>query len=658
VLHHVLPRRVSTLPPPSGPPLVPNVHFPLFPSLPLLLLRRSPSSPSPSPRLPRLPGQGVPLFRRRRTFQAYEEADDLPTFVLPPSLPPLFRPNHPSFLPPRMLSPLSPQPSLPSPTFTPLPSPSPSSRGQRVRTSSRRNKSVSVSLARAFLSLGVAGGQAALEDSTGGSDSSGGFSRSGTGYGDGSVGGGEGSGGSSNRSRRTKRRHLELSEGDTIQIGQPIPTTSSSAPLKVVRPDPSILPPPPTTTSSTSSSSTESEPGLNRLEIVRQLGTGSYAVVYLVREVLDQPTGRKRSDSGSELEWDMEGEDGIVGLGTGAGKGRSYGREFGESSSLLSPPPSFLSGVVGAKHFLISSLSPCFRNTALKCLSKQDLSEESLEVQMFEVRPPSLDLLVAPSLPSANPTPKKPTDNVVPSLHLHSSSSSSSPPSRCCIFSPGHHPSIPTSPSKHRHSLPNAANPRMALPRPRTLPRRGPLLLARTFKTSYRYFFQLFRHEHHRRFSFQRNDDSSFPSPFRSQPSPRIRSSHVPLPLLSQPIPRSLHRTSTRTPYSIFIPPPLLDQHHRFHTSHSLPPLGHPSSSPPRSSSSEADLEHVRSDVRCRPGLPRLGSLPSRYQAGEHHRHGGEELVEGTRKGRLQVDGLWTRDHRDGLRGCRVWKST
>lgn len=26
----------------------------------------------------------------------------------------------------------------------------------------------------------------------------------------------------------------------------------------------------------------------------------------------------------------MEGEDGIVGLGTGAGKGRTYGREFGE----------------------------------------------------------------------------------------------------------------------------------------------------------------------------------------------------------------------------------------------------------------------------------------------------------------------------------------
>ncbi|KAL7411748.1 hypothetical protein BDY24DRAFT_120511 [Mrakia frigida] len=240
-----------------------------------------------------------------------------------------------------MLSPLSPQPSLPSPTFTPLPSPSPSSQGQRVRTSSRRNKSVSVSLARAFLSLGVTGEATStlLEDSAaGGSDSSGGFSRSGTGYGDGSVGG------SSSRSRRTKRRHLELSEGDTIQIGQPIPTTSSSAPLQAVRSSPLPSSPPP---SSSTSTSTESEPGLNRLEIVRQLGTGSYAVVYLVREVLDQPTGRKRSDSGSELEWDMEGEDGIVGLGTG--KGRCYGREF-----------------------------------ALKCLSKQDLSEESLEVQMFE----------------------------------------------------------------------------------------------------------------------------------------------------------------------------------------------------------------------------------------------------------------------------------
>jgi hypothetical protein len=223
-----------------------------------------------------------------------------------------------------MLSPLSPQPSLPSPTFTPQASPSPSSAGQRVRTSSRRKSlAVSVSLARAFLGATIGPSTALDEGAQGGSDfSSGGHSRSGTDYGEGS---GHGSGASS-RSRTRTRRHLELSEGDLLHIGQPVPGTTSHAPLKAVRS-------PPLPTSTASPPPGLSEPSFNRLEIVRQLGTGSYAVVYLVREVLDQPTGRKRSDSGSDdLEWDMEGEDGIVGLGTGAGRGREYGREFGQSA--------------------------------------------------------------------------------------------------------------------------------------------------------------------------------------------------------------------------------------------------------------------------------------------------------------------------------------
>ena len=225
---------------------------------------------------------------------------------------------------PRMLSPLSPQPSLPSPTFTPQASPSPSS-AARVRTSSRRKGlAVSVSLARAFLGAGI-GPSTTLEEGGPVSDfSSGGHSRSGTDYGEGS---GHGSGASS-RSRNPKRRHLELSEGDLLHIGHPLPGTTSQAPLQVVKS-------PPLPATSAVSPPAPAEPSFTRLEIVRQLGTGSYAVVYLVREVLDQPTGRKRSDSGSDdLEWDMEGEDGIVGLGTGAGRGRRYGREFGESAPL------------------------------------------------------------------------------------------------------------------------------------------------------------------------------------------------------------------------------------------------------------------------------------------------------------------------------------
>lgn len=64
----------------------------------------------------------------------------------------------------------------------------------------------------------------------------------------------------------------------------------------------------------------------NRLEIVRKLGRGSYAVVYLVREVLGDPN----SEGDDDDEWDMEGEDGVVGIGGGQGKGRQYGREFGK----------------------------------------------------------------------------------------------------------------------------------------------------------------------------------------------------------------------------------------------------------------------------------------------------------------------------------------
>lgn len=68
----------------------------------------------------------------------------------------------------------------------------------------------------------------------------------------------------------------------------------------------------------------------NRLEIVRKLGRGSYAVVYLVREVLGDP---KLEGTDDDDEWDMEGEDGVVGIGAGQGKGRQYGREFGKFSS-------------------------------------------------------------------------------------------------------------------------------------------------------------------------------------------------------------------------------------------------------------------------------------------------------------------------------------
>lgn len=79
-------------------------------------------------------------------------------------------------------------------------------------------------------------------------------------------------------------------------------------------------------------------------EVVRRLGTGSYAVVYLVREVLSRPP-LPSQDSHMTL-------DGMELEGSGEGRRASveYGREF-----------------------------------AVKCLSKANLDEEALAAQMSEV---------------------------------------------------------------------------------------------------------------------------------------------------------------------------------------------------------------------------------------------------------------------------------
>lgn len=87
-----------------------------------------------------------------------------------------------------------------------------------------------------------------------------------------------------------------------------------------------------------------------RLEIVRKLGSGSYAVVYLARAVLWDPEvdGVDPTNGGDDN--DDDDNDGLE-----FGGGVVYGQEF-----------------------------------ALKCLSKHNLSDELLEVQRFEVRSFSL----------------------------------------------------------------------------------------------------------------------------------------------------------------------------------------------------------------------------------------------------------------------------
>jgi serine/threonine protein kinase len=82
----------------------------------------------------------------------------------------------------------------------------------------------------------------------------------------------------------------------------------------------------------------DDSPPANEFEVVRRLGTGSYAVVYLVQEVLSRPAP---SEDGHSIIGSMELD----------GKPETiYGREF-----------------------------------AIKLLSKANLDEEALEAQMSEV---------------------------------------------------------------------------------------------------------------------------------------------------------------------------------------------------------------------------------------------------------------------------------
>ncbi|CED85242.1 protein kinase [Phaffia rhodozyma] len=144
-------------------------------------------------------------------------------------------------------------------------------------------------------------------------------------------------GSSSRQSRRSRHAPVDppFVEGDIITPYQPLPAASSSAPLLPV---PSSSP-----LGSRPIDQPDGQHDLKRLEVVRRLGIGSYAVVYLVREVIDQ------NDSHNDQEWDFgeldEDEDGVG----SRSDHRTYGKEF-----------------------------------ALKCLSKQDLDDESLEIQMFE----------------------------------------------------------------------------------------------------------------------------------------------------------------------------------------------------------------------------------------------------------------------------------
>ena len=89
-------------------------------------------------------------------------------------------------------------------------------------------------------------------------------------------------------------------------------------------------------------SSSHSEPA-REFEVIKQLGTGSYAVVYLVQEVLSRPVHSE------------DGHMSTIGL-----------MELNKSSSTI-------------QHTVYG------REYAIKCLSKADLDQDALAVQMSEV---------------------------------------------------------------------------------------------------------------------------------------------------------------------------------------------------------------------------------------------------------------------------------
>ena len=90
-----------------------------------------------------------------------------------------------------------------------------------------------------------------------------------------------------------------------------------------------------------------------RLEVVRQVGTGSYAVVYLARRVLHDPADDGGSNDDHAL---FDDDDSAFGSEAGGAGDRTFRRR----------------DIVYGEDF------------ALKCLSKRNLSDDMLEVQRFE----------------------------------------------------------------------------------------------------------------------------------------------------------------------------------------------------------------------------------------------------------------------------------
>lgn len=159
-----------------------------------------------------------------------------------------------------------------------------------------------------------------------------------------SLAAGDSSGGRSSRRQSRSRRSMASSdggpldppftEGDVLTPYQSLPASASSAPLLPVRSpaashfggstESNTASPEGTVDGEAASSSASGEADIRSLEIVRKLGVGSYAVVYLVREVI---ADKDSPSSDDDLFDGLDGDD----VAAGARRHRVYGREFGAS---------------------------------------------------------------------------------------------------------------------------------------------------------------------------------------------------------------------------------------------------------------------------------------------------------------------------------------
>lgn len=179
-----------------------------------------------------------------------------------------------------------------------------------------------------------------------------------------------------------------------------------------------------------------SEEPARTFEVVKKLGTGSYAVVYLVREVLYRAPEVEENDyedDGADLDMSMDGHDDAESVK--GGRSNEYGREY-----------------------------------AVKLLSKANLDSEALEAQVLEVRHHVNSLcLIALTMP-CNQTNRLKYTNLYRSTPTSCRSIACSTPRRSFFSCSSSYQARTCSTSSNRHGTTTSPRPRPSSKRSRPQP--------------------------------------------------------------------------------------------------------------------------------------------------------------------------------------------